>query len=290
MEKAIVPVSEKIHIEKYIEPFDQDCNASLPENDSFVGKQYMDTPNSFFMPSCLYRKSQESGFSLHTSSTTTTAYRVVPPAAADLITMISDLPSNGIKFNDVVQIIESDNRVTTRFMNPDGGISQADAVYDDDSNSFQLGNNDDNEMSFLDALEDELDFNDDNGFDLLQSQRFDTSINMIDSNFMTSTNLDTSFTLGDIMQQQSISSFQGSGQINTSMNMSHAAEQSSRHLIVAAFPKTGAAYVIVSKGNGYCVSAIRSQANVFSFFLRLKENDDSIPSYKCCKGSGCDCR
>lgn len=162
--------------------------------------------------------------------------------------MFSDLPSNGIKFNDVVQIIESDNRVTTRFMNPDGGISQTEAVYDDDSISFNLGNNDDNELSFLDALEDELDFNDDNGFDLLQqSQRFDTSINMTDSNFMTSTNLDTSFTLGDIMQQQSISAFQGSGQMNTSVNMSHAAEQSSRHLIIAAFPKTGAAYVVVRK-------------------------------------------
>lgn len=165
--------------------------------------------------------------------------------------MISDLPSNGIKFNDVVQIIESDNRVTTRFMNPDGGISQTQAVYDDDSNSFNLSSNDDKELSFLDALEDELDFNDDNGFDLLQSQRFDTSINMTDSNFMTSTNLDTSYTIGDIMQQQSISAFQGSGQMNTSMNMSHAAEQSSRHLIIAAFPKTGAAYVIVWKQRLY---------------------------------------
>lgn len=84
------------------------------------------------------------------------------------------IPSGGaIKFHDVVQVLESDNRITTRFMNPDGGIYHNEqVVYDDDSNSFNLGNSDDNEMTFLDALEDNLGFDDDNGLDLFESKRF----------------------------------------------------------------------------------------------------------------------
>lgn len=79
----------------------------------------------------------------------------------------------GIKFHDVVEVLESDNRITTRFMNPDGGIYHSEeVVYDDDSNSFHLGNNDDNEMTFLDALEDDLGFDTDTGLDLFQSKRF----------------------------------------------------------------------------------------------------------------------
>jgi hypothetical protein len=79
-----------------------------------------------------------------------------------------------LKFNDVVQVLESDNRITTRFMNPDGGIyrNTEEVVYDDDSNSFNLGNSEDHEMTFLDALEDDLGFDDDNGLDLFQSRRY----------------------------------------------------------------------------------------------------------------------
>ena len=82
----------------------------------------------------------------------------------------------GIKFHEVVEVLESDNMITTRFMNPDGGIYHGEeVVYDDDSNSFQLGSSDSNEMSFLDALEDDQSFNDDTGLDLYQSKRFVTN-------------------------------------------------------------------------------------------------------------------
>ena len=63
------------------------------------------------------------------------------------------------------------------------------------------------------------------------------------------TNLDTSYSIGEIMQQQSTTAFDtGSGTLNTSVtgsqNMSHAAEQSSRNVIISAgLPKTTAAYV-----------------------------------------------
>jgi hypothetical protein len=80
----------------------------------------------------------------------------------------------GIKFHDVVEVLESDNRITTRFMNPDGGIYHGEeVVYDDDSNSFHLGNNDENRMAYLDALEDDRGFDSDTGLDFFQSKRFD---------------------------------------------------------------------------------------------------------------------
>ena len=68
----------------------------------------------------------------------------------------------GVAFSDVIEILESDDRVTLRRMNPDGSFYHSEeAVYDDDSNSFDLGNqDDDNGMSFVDALEDEIDFDD----------------------------------------------------------------------------------------------------------------------------------
>ena len=76
----------------------------------------------------------------------------------------------------------------------------------------------------------------------------DTSLTL-DSEFRNPTSFDNSFSIGEIMQQQSITVLDnaGSNEINASANnstISHAAEQSSRHLVVAAFPKTAAAYVI----------------------------------------------
>ena len=86
---------------------------------------------------------------------------------------LQSVSGGGIKFYEVVEVLESDDRITTRFMNPDGGIYHGEeVVYDDDSNSFHLGNNDDNEMSFFDALEEDLRFDDDTNLDLLQSNRF----------------------------------------------------------------------------------------------------------------------
>ena len=94
-----------------------------------------------------------------------------------MISMLHSSPGGrGIKFHEVVEVLESDNRITTRFMNPDGGIYQnEEVVYDDDSNSFNLGNNDSKEMSFFDALEDDLGFDDNTGVDLFQSKRFVTN-------------------------------------------------------------------------------------------------------------------
>lgn len=76
--------------------------------------------------------------------------------------------SNFVLFSDRVEILESDDTITIRRMNPDGGFYHAEEVqYDDDSNSlsFDMGNgdnsiNDNDGMTFLDALEDELDIDD----------------------------------------------------------------------------------------------------------------------------------
>ena len=90
--------------------------------------------------------------------------------------MISTLPPiNGgvaLKFNAVVQVLESDNRVTTRFMNPDGTVYRhaEEIAYDDDSCSFNLGINEDYEMTFLDALQEDAEVDDGNGLDLFQSR------------------------------------------------------------------------------------------------------------------------
>ena len=75
------------------------------------------------------------------------------------------LPRNGdsgsVVFSDIIEILESDDRVTTRHMNHDGSFYfTEEAVYDDDSISFDLRNSDENGMSFLDALEDEIEFDD----------------------------------------------------------------------------------------------------------------------------------
>lgn len=84
--------------------------------------------------------------------------------------------AGGVVFSDVIEILESDDRVTLRRMNPDGGFYHAEeAVYDDDSNSLDFGNSDENGMSFVDALEDEIQFDDligdKNNFDFFQSNR-----------------------------------------------------------------------------------------------------------------------
>ena len=76
-------------------------------------------------------------------------------------------------FHDVIEIVEGDGTVTTRRMNPNGGFyPMEEMVYDDDLNSFELGDN--NEMSFVDALEeDEFDdeIGDRSNIDLLQGNR-----------------------------------------------------------------------------------------------------------------------
>jgi hypothetical protein len=78
----------------------------------------------------------------------------------------------GVLFNDVVEILESDNTVTIRHMNPDGGFYHtADVQYDDDSYSLDLGDDDVDGMTFLDAVEDELGI-DDNNIDYFQSNRY----------------------------------------------------------------------------------------------------------------------
>ena len=69
--------------------------------------------------------------------------------------------AGGVVFSDVIEILESDDRVSLRRMNPDGGFYHAEeAVYDDDSSSLDFGNSDENGMSFVDALEDEIQFDD----------------------------------------------------------------------------------------------------------------------------------
>jgi hypothetical protein len=83
--------------------------------------------------------------------------------------------SGSVVFSDVIEILESDDRVTLRRMNPDGGFYPTEEmVYDDDSNSFDLGNNDG--MSFIDALEDEIGLDDligdKSSIDLLQNSRY----------------------------------------------------------------------------------------------------------------------
>jgi hypothetical protein len=75
----------------------------------------------------------------------------------------------------------------------------------------------------------------------------DTSLNLSDYQPM---NLDNSFSIGDIMQQQSMTAMDVGSNNNLSASannstMSHAAEQSSRHLLIAALPKTTAAYVFI---------------------------------------------
>jgi hypothetical protein len=80
----------------------------------------------------------------------------------------------GIQFHDVVEILESDNTITTRLMNPDGGFYHTNVIeYDDDSMSFDLANHhDENGMTYLDAVEDDRQINDiDDGNNMFQSNR-----------------------------------------------------------------------------------------------------------------------
>jgi hypothetical protein len=81
-----------------------------------------------------------------------------------------------LAFNEIVKVLESDNRVTVRRMNLDGGFYHAEqVVYEDDSNSIELGSTSENGMSYIDAREslDLADFNgDDNGVNYFQSQRY----------------------------------------------------------------------------------------------------------------------
>ena len=58
------------------------------------------------------------------------------------------------------------------------------------------------------------------------------------------TNFDNSFSIGEIMEQQSTSAMNNMNSI--SQNMSHVAEQSSRNCIVGAIPKTTSAYVRIN--------------------------------------------
>ena len=88
------------------------------------------------------------------------------------------------------------------------------------------------------------------------------------------TNLDTSYTIGEIMHQQSTTAFDtGSGGVNNSIsgsqNMSHAAEQSSRHLIIAALPKTTATYVLL----------VLSNVGRYEMNLSISHNSFTMNSY-----------
>jgi hypothetical protein len=83
----------------------------------------------------------------------------------------------GIQFNNVVEILESDNTVTIRHMTPNGGIyPSADVHYDDDTNSFDFGDEVTDGMTFLDAVDDEMNigtmYGDDNNMDFFQSNRY----------------------------------------------------------------------------------------------------------------------
>jgi hypothetical protein len=70
-----------------------------------------------------------------------------------------------------------------------------------------------------------------------------------DTSFMNPTSFDRSFSIGEIMEQRSVTALDvGSSELNASGNnsaISHSAEQSSRYFMVSALPKTTAAYVFV---------------------------------------------
>ena len=89
----------------------------------------------------------------------------------------------GVAFSDRIEILESDDRVTLRRMNPDGSFYHTEeVVYDDDSYSLDLGINDENGMSFVDALEDDIDFDDligeHSNINFSQSQRSVSIVNL----------------------------------------------------------------------------------------------------------------
>ena len=69
-------------------------------------------------------------------------------------------PSSGVSFRDTVEVVSFDNTVVLRRMNYDGSIyNSEEVVYDDDSNSLDLGRmeSDEDGLAFLDAVEDPLD-------------------------------------------------------------------------------------------------------------------------------------
>lgn len=103
-----------------------------------------------------------------------------PPTYSPIMSFFA-LPRNGdlgsVVFSDIIEILESDDRVTTRHMNHDGSFYHTEeAAYDDDSNSFDLGSIDENRMSFLDALEDEIEFDDMIGDNTNQFHRSNRSV------------------------------------------------------------------------------------------------------------------
>lgn len=71
--------------------------------------------------------------------------------------------SSGITFRDTVEIVDIDNNVVFCRMNFDGSIysSGEEIVYDDDSNSLDLGRmeTDEDGLAFLDAEEEPFDVN-----------------------------------------------------------------------------------------------------------------------------------
>jgi hypothetical protein len=73
----------------------------------------------------------------------------------------SAAPSSGVCFRETVEIVDIDNNVVLRRMNFDGSIysNGEEMVYDDDSNSLDLGRmeSDEDGLAFLDAQEDHLD-------------------------------------------------------------------------------------------------------------------------------------
>ena len=78
----------------------------------------------------------------------------------------------------------------------------------------------------------------------------DAPLNLSDLNFNKPMNLDSSFSIGEIMQQQSMTALDVGSTENLAVSannstISHAAEQSSRQILIAALPKTTAAYVSI---------------------------------------------
>lgn len=65
----------------------------------------------------------------------------------------------GVNFSSTIEVLNGDNTVTIRPMNPDGGYYDAEMeVYDDDegSLSYRMAEDDDEDMSFLDAVQDNV--------------------------------------------------------------------------------------------------------------------------------------
>jgi hypothetical protein len=69
----------------------------------------------------------------------------------------------GVSFNQTIQVLNADNSITERQMNINGGFYDCITTekYEDDSDSIQLNEGDDDSMTFLDAVQNEIGSGDD---------------------------------------------------------------------------------------------------------------------------------